>query len=657
MYIFKERSNLKRFLRYSFFVILFLFLIISIWVFYDYVRNSSEHVVSKWWTYIEWLTSSTSYLPYLNTDPQSYFYQSLLFRSCMDFQREENWQVVYTPDLCNVETQDNQNYTVTLKDQVSWSNWVPMSINDLFFTFQDIIALNKLDFSWNEIRNGTEVTQESDVITVTFPTQSSDNMLFFTNHILPKHVLLEPNIDMYKQDFGRSPVYNWCAKIQEQSKDIYSLIFDLSECSDSNIAYYQLKQIGTIDDFAATLEWWKWSIIDTYIWSQTLTWYSKQELMTDKYAILFFNTDSNNMLVRTRRALWWFIKYNLDFSNTDLFHEYDWTLFNQFWSTWTNLEDFIELSAWDSISRKSLMDSWVWEIPEEISIRDTNRAFLYYVDEFTDSAELNLSFAWWNYPELWIKYMDWDVEEVDNYDDDDRTATYEISIEEENLQPGNNTYAIYGINWNKEDRLSTINIYKIPSASEIAQDDTNQINVIYLDNDYSKYIINSIRELLKQEWVIDSFDFETVDSLADLETKTLIWDYDIVLGIVDSSMKEWFYKFITSDSVLINPTNYTNPMMSSLLKEYESNNNDSGTIQDINELYANDMPFVVLSTEKAFVNIKDTILQKLEDKDLFRHEYNWQQNIYNNLSLTENIYIDNNVIWSFENFKNYILAD
>ncbi len=657
MHIFKWKSDLKRLLRYSFFVIFVLFLIVSVGVFYNYVRNSSEYVVSKWWTYVEWLTNTTSYLPYLNQDSQSYFYQSLLFRSCLDYNRLENWQIEYISDLCKVETKDNKEYTVTLSEQVSWSNGVPMSINDVYFTFQDILALNKLNFEGNKIRDGTEVILESDTIKVTFPNESFDNMLFFTNHILPKHVLLEPNIDMYKQDFAISPVYNGCAKIQEQSKDVYSLIFDLSECDNSNIGFYQLKQILDLGDFSKDLEE-KWSIIDTYKWADTFTGYSQQELQTDKYAILFFNTDSNNMLVRTRRALWWFIKHNIDIanSNINLFSEYDWTLFNQFWSTWWNLEEFIDLKVWEWISIKSLSDSWVWEVPEEISIKNTTKAFLYYLPEEKKSVDLNLTFARWNYPKLGVQYMDWEIQEVKNYDSTKRTATYTISADNKNIQDWNNTYTIYWINGNTKDRLSTINLYRVWEADTELSWETNQFKVLYIDTDNSNYIINKLKLILNEKWISEDFKFEAIDTIANLEAKLLIWDYDMVLWIVDSTMREWFYKFITSSSVLINPTNYTTPQMSSMLKNYEIDNNDTSTVKQINEIYANDMPFVVLGTEKSFVNIKNTILNKLETQDLYWHENNWQDNIYKNLSLTNNVYVDNAKLWNIENFRNYLFS-
>jgi len=79
------------------------------------------------------------------------------------------------------------------------------------------------------------VEMDAGKLKVTFSNSSEDNTLFFTNYILPKHALISPNVEMYQQSFAIEPVYNNCAKIKSQSTDQYSLIFDLSDCKNTNL--------------------------------------------------------------------------------------------------------------------------------------------------------------------------------------------------------------------------------------------------------------------------------------------------------------------------------------------------------------------------------------------------------------------------------------
>jgi hypothetical protein len=54
------------------------------------------------------------------------------------------------------------------------------------------------------------------------------------------------------------------------------------------------------------------------------------------------------------------------------------------------------------------------------------------------------------------------------------------------------------------------------------------------------------------------------------------------------------------------------------------------------------------------VHIKNDIYEKLDIENLNLYEYNWRNLIYDNLSLTENIYIDKDEVKNLENFWNFI---
>ena len=141
--MFYEASTWKRISRYFLWVLFVLWLIVSfiLWYFYLFFTGFQED--EKWWTFVEWIFDQVSYLPYLKNDDQSVFYQKFLFRSCLNlYELDENWD--YARDLCKVYTEDDQNYVLKLIDENAvWSDWVPVSIEDVFFTYDEIIRQNR----------------------------------------------------------------------------------------------------------------------------------------------------------------------------------------------------------------------------------------------------------------------------------------------------------------------------------------------------------------------------------------------------------------------------------------------------------------------------------------------------------------------------------
>jgi hypothetical protein len=112
MFVF-DKHQIKRILRYVFSISLILWIIASIFIVYKYVRFSSETTNSKWWTFVEWIFDSTSYLPYLRNDLQSNFYQWLLFNWCLEYSITQDW-MVFSENLCEVSTKDNQKYSINI---------------------------------------------------------------------------------------------------------------------------------------------------------------------------------------------------------------------------------------------------------------------------------------------------------------------------------------------------------------------------------------------------------------------------------------------------------------------------------------------------------------------------------------------------------------
>lgn len=657
MFVTREKNTFWRFLWYGFFVVLILWVLISIYVIYQYFWACSKQVITKWWTFVEGIFSTTSFLPYLNSDSQSKFYQWLLFDKCLDYSIDENGSVTYTDKLCHVTTRDYKTYIVSVNVDETRSDWVPFSIEDVYFTYNDIIKNNKLEIPALEKYSNLDISMEADQVKVTFKNSSQDNTLFFTNYILPKHALLEPNEAMYTQSFALEPVYNNCAKIKPQTTDQDSLIFDLSNCNDTSLWYYQIKKVSSFDTFRESLWQMNWSIIDVYQGGWDADLYNVVNLQTNKLVALFFNTKSSKITVRLRRALWWFIAHNFfqeDFENEYL-EKYDWDIFNQYLSTWWNVTEFLKrISTNKWLSKEELLESWVKEYTWKVNFTDKNKVFTFYTENASQNFPFKMSFET-AYKKIWIQVNNtWDLYYPTSYSEKTKTADYTASLKNWNLSDWLNTYIIYGISGDKKDQIWTINLYNLYQKNLNNEQESEQLIVLYYNNDVSNSIVSRLKILFKEYGIDENFRFMRFDDVNEMEWKLTAWDYDIVINTIDMWLNKDISALFSSETATNNPSQYSDARLLSLLKQYNEADNKTKIISEINSIYANDMPIVMLWKEYEFIHVKNDIHEKLDIENLNLYEYNRRNIIYDNLSLTENIYIDKEEIKNLKNFWNFI---
>jgi len=656
MSISKEGHSFPKILWYSFFIVLICRILVSFYVGYQYIWACSKQVVSKWWTFVEWIFDTISFLPYLNNDSQSKFYQWFMFDSCLDYSLDDNWEITYTDSLCHITTRDYKTYIVTAKSWNVWSDWVPFSIEDVYFTYHDIIKENKLDISSLEKYSSLEVSLDADQVKVVFKNSSQDNTLFFTNYILPKHALLEPNFDMYAQSFAIEPVHYGCARIKSQTTDQDSLIFDLSNCFDTSLWYYQIKMINSFDTFKESLSQMNGSIVDVYQSKWEANWYNKINLLTNKFVTLFFNTKSDKMTVRLRRALWWFINYNFfeEWEN-DYIEKYNLNIFNKYLSTWWNVTEFLKRvsTTTKGLSKDELIESWVKEYTWKVNFTDKNKVFAFYTESDSQSFPFNMTFET-AYKKIWIQANNtWDLYYPTSYSEKTKSAEYVVSLKNKNFQDWLNTYIIYWISWDKKDQIWTINLYNIWS-SENNSTETEQLVVLYFNNDVSNYVVSRLKIIFDEFDIAWNFKFMRFDDVNEMEWKLTAGDYDIVINTIDMWLNKNISALFGSDSVITNPSQYSDARMLSLLKQYNESDNKTKLISEINTVFANDMPLIMLWKEYGQIYLKDEICEKLDIDNLNLYEYNWRDLVYKNLSLTENIYVDKDEVKNLKNFLKFI---
>ena len=582
-------------------------------------------------------------------------YQWFLFDSCLDPEIDKDWKPEYKDSLCHITTRDYKTYYANVESGHIRSDWVPFTIDDVFFTYNEIIKSNKLWIPYLDFYKDIEVELEWNKIKIVFKNSSEDNTLFFTNYILPKHALIEPNLDMYQQSFAIEPVYNNCAKIKSQSTDQYSLIFDLSNCEDTNLWFYQIKNTTSFDNFKKWIQEGNWSIVDAYEWNENLKWYEEINLESNKLITVFFNTKDSKMKVRLRRALWWLIMHNFfDWEENEYMKKYDRNIFNYYLSTWDNIKDFINrIDTKDGLSKEDLIDSWVWELTWKINFTTKHKTFAFYTEDSKQKFLLRLNFDE-EYDKIAIQHNSWDLYYPSSYNSKKKYTDYGVSPQYKNLNEGLNKYIIYSIDWDDKEQIGTLNIYNL--YKKINNDETvkEQVKILYFDNNLSNYVIWKLKQIFKQYNISDSFVYEKVSDANELEGKLTAGEYDILINTINMWLSTDISKLFSTEMANINPSQYTNARLLSLLKQYNESKNKSNIISEINKIYANDMPMVVLGREFVKLNIKEQTIKKLDMDEINLYEYNWRKEIYKNLSLTENVYIDKDKAKDLGNFWRYI---
>lgn len=171
-----------------------------------------------------------------------------------------------------------------------------MSIDDVYFTYNSIIKSNMWQLTNLAAYKDISIEKlPNNSLKVSFAKKSVDNSLFFSQFILPKHILENTDFTYYTTTFARNPVYTNCSSIKSQATDDYSLIFDMKNCQDTNLGFYQIKNLESYDKFVQNTPDPSASIIDAYIGHGQLAGYVTKDLISNNYVTLFFNTKSEKL--------------------------------------------------------------------------------------------------------------------------------------------------------------------------------------------------------------------------------------------------------------------------------------------------------------------------------------------------------------------------
>ncbi len=657
---FIKTKLIRDILRYIFFLSLFLRVLLSIYIGYQYVWVSSSQISTKWGTFVEGIFGNTSYLPYLRNDTQSTFYQGLLFNACVRPSYDKQ-AATYVPDLCSVTTQDNRSYSIKLNKWFIRSDGTPLSLEDIYFTYNEIIRNNKRNLSLlSPYKDITILKDVNNTLTVTFTTASPENIQFFTNYILPKHMLINSELNDYTSIFAFKPVYTNCANLVSQSTDAYSLVFNLVNCNQTNLNFYQVKNMVSFDTFKADIQKWYDSIIDAYIGDETLRGYENKQLITDQLMTIFFNTRSDKLRVRGRRALWGLIKRNFYSSGYETYVQKNIDgLFDVFQSTGTDIKNLLNREYNENIiTKEDLMDINVQPLPRSIAIKGTNQKFVYFI-ETGASLSTELLFDQ-GYDKITIEYKG-KTDAPKHFVKWGKSWWYVFGIKEWNIGTGLNKFSIYGYNKSKKILLSSVDIYNMltENIEEEASVVPVKLTVVYYQNHLNNFVVERLQQIFAQADIQDNFVFEAIATTQELQGRLMVGDYDLLINTVDMGIKQDLTKLFSTDKSEINPSQYQNQKLTSLLQQYSaaSEKGKKKPLVEINSIYSKDMPFVILGREYLNLHFKPSVVDKLfgtGDVGALIDEYTRRNYVYKQLKLVTNIHIDGKKIWNLNNFWDFL---
>ncbi len=640
------RITHSKFLKYFYTSILVLWWIITLHIFYVYILDVSEKKPTRWWTFVHWTFSSPAYLPYLSDDWEDRFFQSLIFNWCMSPYVE--WtNVEFEEDLCNVETNDYRDFKVSVKDGKYRSDWTPVTNEDIYFTYNNIIKENKRSINYLNTFANIDVNKEEDWVAVSFPNWSADNKIFFSEFILPKHILeWEENFWQYIESYWPDPIGTNCASIEQWTSDPNSIVFNMSECEDSYVRFYQAKRFNDIEEFKNYQQ--SSDIVDLYIHNENIDWFRNNKVILNNFISIFFNIDSESINWNIRRAIGNEVNSNIYTWDYDKYFIKDRFLFetdiswNDLYETLSSFEENLSESQEVEIEMPSLWNT----------INQENFTWQYYLDNIDERYELNFEFDR-TFDEVSVQVDDWASYTLQWYDWWD-TARYNISPDFNNISVWENNYIV---RWDWETIYEFTVHYQDRPTEEIAwSEEELEIKIIYYENEINNYIKERLEEIFENNWVRDYFSFEGFESSERFQWQIQSKNYDITIRSINMWLKKDISNMFTTNNPEINPSWYVNNEMASNINQYFRNewSTAENLLNSIHSTYSSEIPFLILWKQYWNMNIKDSLDVTYPER---LYDYWFMKDHINEVKISYRPEIDSEEILNWENFVEFISSN
>lgn len=615
---------------------------VSIAIGYRYVSSVSTPTTSKWWTFIEATLQKPNFLPYVTAQDTDKFYQSLLFQWCV-YPSFSGVQVLFDNDLCIVDTDDFQTFTVTTTSGAVRSDGTPVTINDVYFTYKSIIKDNYRNIPHLWWYSNLQISTENNELKFIFPRASRDNLIFFTNFILPAHLLANISLEEYMIRFLQDPVWSTCVRLQTTWRELDNYVFDLSVCPDFSLKNYQIKWFKdsvTMQQYVQDNP----QVVDFSLDTLPTELYTPTPILLNSYLTFFFNTTRENRTPRQRQWISALIKEiyatasgleNIFVHDPYLFTTPDIPLEEiknrilprqeQPVSTWTTTIPLPERIDLNTIVVADTIFTLTTPIEDKVT---------FFVDLPATYTRISVS------PNGAKEYF------PVSYDPVKKSFQYNLSLLYNTIVQWVNTYVVRWYQWNAVAKEWTITIWYLdtPPTPEpievVAEKLDNPFVVIYFEDPTTIALIDARKQYLAANQWSDWFEFQWYTDPNSLEWKLTTKEYDIALRTINFWLKKDLSTLLTTDNPIINPSLQKNEALSNLITSYFLNDNadQRGKIQQqIQDLHRQNPQLMILWKAYGKIRTKSnggiTYPEKL-------YVLGWRKGVLQKIQLFQHINID-----------------
>lgn len=582
--------------------------LLSVIVGYRYISSSSSPEAGKWWTFVEATLQQPNYLPYITHQDADKFYQSLLFQWCL-YPVFSGTQIAFKEELCTVNTSDYQTFIVT---PLSWhkrKDWTPFTINDIYFTYKSIIKDNYRNIPHLSNYWSLQVSADTTSVKIIFPKASNDNMVFFTNFILPAHILANISLEEYMIRFLQNPIGTTCANLQKTGKELDNYIFDLAACPNFSLKNYQIKWFrnqNILYDYIADNK----QLIDFSLDPLPEDMYTASPIVLNSYLSFFFNTKRNTFSSRQRKWVAALLQH--------IFH------------TSTGTQDvFVQDPYLFSVPSMSSGEIASLILPPPVvatgntgPIQLTGAFLRWDSGEYTFSMQQEIEEKYSMTIRFPVAYTRMSVSANGgkeyfplSYNPTTKSFQYNFSTLYGTVVPWVNTYSI---KWYTNETVTeyTMKLWyleQVPQESPPPSTWNTTLDqplvVIYFEDAQSNKLIAMRKSYLVQQWREDRFSFIGYTDLASLEWKLTTQEYDIALRTINFWLKKDLSSLLNTDDPLINPSAHANEALSNSITDYFLQTTEQAktkTRESIQSLYRADPQLVILWKIVANIWIKET---------------------------------------------------
>jgi len=211
--------------KYLFFISIVFLVLSSTHLIYNYIYDDSKKIAQKWWSITEtfvWKIPNFNPLLWWNSSNNNYI-NNILYRSLLTYDINKN-KIIW--DLAQCDIRNLSKIKCFLNDNINWSNWNKITIEDVIATYNIIKETNVNPVLKNKLVNIKITSTDSSII---FESKFTDiNILtIFFQWIMPKNIIDEINIEKIKwnlsiKNWELSPengIYSWKYKVSKVNKD------------------------------------------------------------------------------------------------------------------------------------------------------------------------------------------------------------------------------------------------------------------------------------------------------------------------------------------------------------------------------------------------------------------------------------------------------